>query len=282
MSASFFQWLALGVYLISAAGFFVGLIRQSKTAGRWANRALACGLILHTASLVLAGWRLGQLPVLDLAGALNFFGWALAAGYLLVLWRFKLTVLGAFAAPLTVLLVLLGALLSGGDSALKAGPVYQSVWLTFHLAAIFGGYAFFGLAFVAAVMYLLQERQIKSKRTGPLYRRLPSLNVLDSLNYTCLTVGFPLMTLGLILGVAYAQITLGSYWRWDPKEVWSLILWLFYAALLHQRITVGWRGRRAAILAIVGFSVLCFTFVGVSLILPGYHSFENLQKWRMP
>ncbi|MEW5725461.1 MAG: cytochrome c biogenesis protein CcsA, partial [Thermodesulfobacteriota bacterium] len=210
--------------------------------------------------------------------------WAVAGVYLLLLWKFRLPVLGAFASPLALLLVVLGYFLAPGGG--EVGPVYDSpglnLLLTAHLGSVFAGYGFFGLAFVAGIMYLLQERQIKSKRPGAIFHRLPSLHVLDHMNHYCLTLGFPLMTLGLITGSALAQLTLGTYWRWDPKEVWSLVLWLVYAALLHQRLTVGWRGRRAALMALAGFAVLCFTFLGVSLLLPGYHSFESLRLLRMP
>jgi ABC-type transport system involved in cytochrome c biogenesis permease subunit len=88
--------------------------------------------------------------------------------------------------------------------------------------------------------------------------------------------GFPFLTIGVITGAVYAQYALGSYWRWDPKEVWSLITWLFYAALLHERLAVGWRGRRAALMAIFAFLVLIFTFIGASLWLSDYHSFKSL------
>ena len=276
MSGVLFQRLALFVYFVGTAGFMVHIIRQNKTAGRLANWVMAAGFVLQTLALVLRTAGLGQLPVLNLADAFGFFGWAMVGAYLILYWRFRLTILGVFAAPLALILVGLGSYSTGGP--LQVGPLFHSLWLTFHLGAVFAGYAFFGLAFVAGVMYLMQERQIKSKHPGPVFRRLPSLNVLDNLNYYCLTLGFPLMTLGLILGMVYAQATLGTYWRWDPKEVWSLVLWLFYAVLLHQRLTVGWRGRRAAIMAIIGFLVLCFTFVGVNMILPGYHSFDSLRQ----
>ena len=93
------------------------------------------------------------------------------------------------------------------------------------------------------------------------------------MNYRCLALGFPLLTLGIISGSVWAEYAWGSYWNWDPKQTWSLITWLVYAALLHGRLTLGWRGRRAAILSILGFSIMLFTFVGVNLILKGAHNF---------
>jgi cytochrome c-type biogenesis protein CcsB len=120
------------------------------------------------------------------------------------------------------------------------------------------------------------ERELKRKKLGAIFKRLPSLDVLDDINYRCLTIGFPLLTLGIITGSIWASFAWGSYWSWDPKEVWSLITWLLYAALLHGRMTVGWRGRKAAILAIVGFCAILFTFLGVNLLLPGLHTYTNL------
>lgn len=270
-------WLGLAIagYALSVAGFLVYSLRRNDTAGKTAVWVFLAGFVCHTAFLTVRSIIIGQLPVLNLGQALGFFGWTLAGGFFLLFWKFRLYILGALTSPLTLGLVLLGGFLPSGSGDI--GTVFRSFWLTLHLITVFFGYAFFGLAFIAGLVYLLQESQIKSKRMGALFRCLPSLNVLDSINYTCLTFGFPLMSLGIITGMIYAQTTMGSYWIWDPKEVWSLVLWLFYAALLHQRLTVGWRGRRAAILSIVGFGVLCFTFVGVSLILPSYHSFESLE-----
>ncbi|MDY6850634.1 MAG: c-type cytochrome biogenesis protein CcsB [Thermodesulfobacteriota bacterium] len=279
MTGLLFQRLALVVYFFSTAGYLVFLFRQNKKAAIAANMLIALGFVLQTIYLAVSAVNLGQLPVMNMAEALGFFGWALIGVYLILYRKFKLMVLGAFVSPLALLLVLLSALFSPEHQAVT--PILQSLWMTFHLGTVFAGYGFFGLAFVAGVMYLLQENQIKARRTGHIYHRLPSLNVLDNLNYYCLALGFPMMTIGIITGAVYAQTALGAYWRWDPKEVWSLVLWLVYAALLHQRLTVGWRGRRAAIMAIVGFLLLGFTFVGVSLFLPGYHSFESLQRLRV-
>ncbi|HKL49058.1 MAG TPA: c-type cytochrome biogenesis protein CcsB, partial [Desulfuromonadales bacterium] len=157
-----------------------------------------------------------------------------------------------------------------------ANPMLDSWWFPVHVALAFAGNAIFTIAFVAAIMYLLQERMLKSKKFSTLYFRLPSLNTLDSINYKCLTFGFPLLTMGIISGAVWANAAWGGYWRWDPKETWALITWFLYAALLHGRLTVGWRGRRAAIFAIIGFLCLLFTFLGVNLLLSGEHSFSAL------
>jgi cytochrome c-type biogenesis protein CcsB len=121
------------------------------------------------------------------------------------------------------------------------------------------------------VLYLLQEHEIKAKKHRFFFKRLPSLELLDNTGYMCIVIGFTMLTLGLVTGFVYAKEVWGHFWRWDPKEVWSGITWLFYAALLHERLAVGWRGRRSAIMAIIGFAVLLFTFLGVNLLLKGHH-----------
>jgi len=125
-------------------------------------------------------------------------------------------------------------------------------------------------------MYLIQEHHIKRKKLGSFFKRLPSLATMDAFNHYAIVYGFPFLTVGMITGSIYAQVALGSYWQWDPKEVWSLITWLFYAALLHERLAAGWKGRRAAVMSIFCFAVLIFTFLGASLWLGGYHSFSSL------
>jgi cytochrome c-type biogenesis protein CcsB len=143
--------------------------------------------------------------------------------------------------------------------------------LILHVTVIFVGEAGFALACGLGILYLLQENAIKTKKQRFFFRRLPSLDKLDSGGYTCMVIGFTMLTLGLITGFVYAKSIWGRFWSWDPKEVWSGITWLFYAVLLHQRLTVGWRGRRSAIMAIIGFAVLVFTFLGVNLLMEGHH-----------
>lgn len=268
------------LYFFAAAGFVVFAWRQNPVAGRWAYRTLTVGLGVQTAGLIARTAAFGQVPVFTFSQALYFFGWAVALAYVVLTWRHPVHIMGAVAGPAAFLLAAVAAM--AGVPVEPLSPGVKNIWLTVHLATLFAGYGFFFLAFAAGLMYLLLERQIKSKRLGGTYHRLPSLSALDQLNHFCLVLGFPLLTLGIVTGMFFAQISLGTYWRWDPKEVWALLLWLFYAALLHQRLTVGWRGRRAAMMAIIGFLVVCFTFVGVSLLLPGYHSFESLRRIGLP
>lgn len=268
--------LVAALYILGAAAFIVFIFRQNNSASTIGSWLIRAGFAFQTLTLIIKTIEMGQIPILNATEALGFYAWALIGAYLLLTIRFHIPVMGAFASPLASLMIFLSWILPSKPPTIA--PIFQSIWFTVHLASIFIGYGFLAMAFVAGIMYLLQEHQIKGKSTSGLYHRLPSLNALDTLNYHCLTIGFPMMTVGMITGAIYAQLALGAYWRWDPKEVWALITWFVYAAVLHQRITVGWRGKRAAVLSMIGFTVLFFTFLGVNFILPSYHSFQNIEK----
>ena len=270
--------VTLLLYLVATILFLVEVSsRHIKTAGiaRW---ILWGGFVSHCAALLFRFIEVGHTPVASLYESLSFFAWALVGAFILFDLRYRLAVLGAFVCPLAVVLMLVGsAVIIGGVEPQQANPVLQSKWFPVHVTFAFLGYAVFGIAFAAGIMYLLQERMLKSKRFSALYYKLPSLDTLDSINYKCLTFGFPLMTLGIISGAVWANSAWGGYWRWDPKETWALITWFWYAALLHGRLSIGWRGRRAAIFAIIGFVALVFSFLGVNLLLDGAHTFKSLR-----
>jgi cytochrome c-type biogenesis protein CcsB len=273
MTAVWF-YLALFLELTATGGFIVYIVRQDKWVFRCSYWILLAGFVLHSVFLGCSYYAMGTAPVLDLKSALSFFSWSIILAYLILEIRFKLMVLGSFVAPFSAFLMIISSAMPWMEGPVR--PIYKSLWLTLHVGTVFMGNALFAIAFLAAIMYLIQERSIKKKKLGSFYERLPSLATLDNINYYALIYGFPFLTLGMITGSLYAQFALGSYWQWDPKEVWSLITWLFYAALLHERIAVGWRGRKAAIMSIVCFCVLIFTFFGASLLMGGYHSFSSL------
>lgn len=266
-------WVAAGFYLLGAAGYIVFIIRQQEAAAKWAHRAMVIGFAAHTGQLIMVWSGLGHVPGVTLSQSLSLFGWAMAAAYLIIRFKTNVKVLGSFVAPLALFTMLLSAAGSGQPAHSVVG--FKSIWLAFHVTTAFLGDGILLVAFLAGVMYLLQEREIKGKRFGWLYSRLPSLTTLDGLNHTCLVYGFPLLTVGMLSGALYSQLATGTYWRWDGKEVWSLVTWIVYAVLLHQRLTVGWRGRKAAIMAIAGCGLILFTFLGSSYLLSDYHTFSQ-------
>jgi len=258
------------LYAVGTVGYLIYIIRTDTAIHRIAYGFLLAGFLSHCLGLVLLVSQSRQIPVATLPQTFSLFAWAIVGSYLAFQLKFNIRILGTFVSPLAVIFMLLSS--ASPSRVIPSSQLFRSFWLTLHVGTMFIGNAIFALAFCAGIMYLLQERQIKSKSFGLLYRRLPSLEVLDSLNYYCLTIGFPLITVGLISGFIYAGAVWRSFWRWDPKEILSVVTWLIYAVLLHERLAVGWRGRRAAIMAIIGFTAILVTFVGASIILKGHHS----------
>ena len=263
----------LFIYGLATAAYLVYFLSQNKKV-RTISRAILLGAGgLHTIYLVARYIAVGHTPLTSNHEAVSFFAWSVTWAFLSFRWRYQVKNFGAFVAPLIAVLMLIAAFSS--QKPIPLSPALQSFWLPVHASIAILANGFMALAFCGGVMYLLQEREIKKKKFGIFYDRLPSLEALDNLNQHCLAVGFPLLTLGIITGSVWAKQAWGSYWQWDPKETWSLITWLIYAAILHQRLTVGWRRRRAAIMAIVGFSAVLFTLWGVTYLLGGAHSYAG-------
>jgi cytochrome c-type biogenesis protein CcsB len=275
MTHILFFKITLLFYFAATVLYLIDVISRHSKVGSFPRWTLLAGFILHCLTLLVRYLAMGITPVTTLHESLSFFAWTVVGAYLLFDLRYRLAVLGAFVCPLALILMIFGS--TAPIQVQEANPMLQSWWFPVHVMLAFSGNAIFTVAFGAGVLYLLQERMLKSKNFSALYYRLPSLETLDNINYRCLTFGFPLMTMGIISGAVWANSAWGGYWRWDPKETWALITWFLYAALLHGRLTVGWRGRRAAIFAIIGFVSLLFTFLGVNLLLSGEHSFSALQ-----
>ncbi len=225
--------------------------------------------ILHTSSIGLrwaeSYWMgIGHAPLSNLYESMIFFAWTILLALLVVWKKYGHDVIVFVGMPM-VFLVMASTFLI--DSQIRPLiPALQSNWLVAHVFTCFLGYAGFAVSFVAAVLLLIA-------RTGPSAARfLPDKRLLDEIVYRSILVGFPLLSLGIITGAAWADHAWGAYWSWDPKETWSLITWLVYAGFLHARLTRGWSGGRTAILSVVGFAAVMFTYFGVNY-LPGLHSY---------
>ena len=262
-------FVSILLYLLSSAGYFAYLFTQKDYLQRAGYFLLLIGFLFHTLTIVYAFIKAGHIPVSNMHETLSFAGWAMAGVFLGIQLKYNLKILGIFAAPILALMMLVASRLPNEPA--QTTQIFKSFWLISHVTVIFIGQAGFALACGLGVLYLLQENEIKTKKHRFFFKRLPSLEMLDNIGYVCIVVGFAMLTLGLITGFVYAKAVWGRFWSWDPKEVWAGITWLFYAVLLHERLTVGWRGRRSAIMAIIGFGVLIFTFLGVNLLMEGHH-----------
>jgi ABC-type transport system involved in cytochrome c biogenesis permease subunit len=221
--------------------------------GRQGRPPLLTGLIIHSVGLVIRTIEADHPPFTNLYESLVFFSWSIL---FICLFIEPKRIFSRFVVGLAFLFLL---------SALSLGPKYkeitplvpalQSYWLFFHVAVCFLAYGSFALSFVVSLFYLLKEEAS-----------------LEKIVYRSIVIGFVLLALGIITGAVWAHYAWGAYWSWDPKETWALITWLIYASYLHLR-AIGWRDKRSAWLAIIGFSACLFTYLGVNFLLPGLHSY---------
>lgn len=253
--------LTVALYGFAAAAYLACLLSASPLLTRWAARILAVGFTAHLLSTIHLASRVKYLPLTNMQESLSFFALAIVGGFIFFERRYKVTTLGSFIIPVALMMLVASSSLHA--EARHLPPILQSNWFWFHALLAFASYACFTIAAGIAVMYLIQRSFLKTKHFGALFQKLPSLETMDEISYRCLTVGFPLLTVAIISGSIWSEKAMGSYWVWDRKQTWSMIIWFIYAALLHGRITIGWRGKRAAILSIVGFIVVLFTFFGM-------------------
>ena len=253
--------LTLILDLIAAIGFVVHLLVGREAPRRLATWALSIGFGMETVGLAVRAGARGNAIFNSFHDQLSLLAWLIVGVYLLVQLRYHLAVLGALVSPFAFLLTLSSYIVFSGAQTLPAE--LQTAWLPAHVAPAFLGYAVFAVASCVSLVYLLQERQLKAKRRG-LFRRLPSLETLDDLNYRCVAWGFALFTIGIVTGSLLAKAMWGTFWSWEPVQILSVLTWLLYAVLLQTR-SVGWRGRRAATLTIVGFALLIVSFLSLNL-----------------
>jgi cytochrome c-type biogenesis protein CcsB len=264
-----FFGISLALYLVAAVGFVAHLLVGREAPRRAAMLSLATAFGAHTIGLMLRASALGNAMLNSFHDQLSLLAWLIVGVYLAVQVRYHLAVLGALVSPLAFLLTLSSYIVFSGVQALP--DELQNAWLPAHVAPAFLGYAMFAVASCVSLVYLLLERQVKAKRRG-VFRRLPSLETLDDLNYRCVAWGFALFTVGIVTGSLLAKAMWGTFWSWEPVQILSVLAWLLYAVLLQTR-SVGWRGRRAATLTIVGFALLIVSFLSLNLGLPHGRSF---------
>ena len=232
--------------------YFSFLFKQKLSLSRIGTNLTLIGLISHTLALVFRTIESGHAPFTNMYESLSFLSWATVLALVIVV-----ALMAIASSPLMP------------KEATPLVPALQSYWLWLHVSVTLLGEGFFAIAFITSLLYLIAEAKT---RQGEETTFSPSK--LDSLSYRLIAIGFPLFTLGgLIFGMIWAYRAWGSYWSWDPKEVWSLITWFVFALYLHTRLVMGWQGRRSAFIAILGFLAALFTYFGVNYLISGLHSY---------
>jgi cytochrome c-type biogenesis protein CcsB len=265
-------WVAITLYAAGAVLFVTGLIFGRSSWTRAALWVSLCGLAPHAVAIGVRWARVGHGPYLgfyEVVSALAFTSVALLG--LLAFRDRRLEALGAVIMPLSFLMMGAAVLVPRSDQSMS--PTLASWWLVIHIAFAMLAYAAFLASFALASVYLLRERRGRSggSRLDDVLGRFPSQEDVDDLQFRFAAVGFVLQGIMIVAGAIWANEAWGRYWGWDAIETWSLVSWLVYAAYLHARLALGWRGRRSAWFAVLALPVVVFALVGVPLVYKSIH-----------
>ena len=248
---------------------------RTDRVGRLASAFMVLGFLLLLPGVIFRGVSANRVPwgnmyEFSITGALAF-----SAAYLFVLKKYKLRWLG-LPVSLAVLLTLGTAVTLLYRPSAPLMPALKSPWLVIHVsAAIISGGVFLLANCIAATYLILDRYEQKGLRPG-WAEKLPSLETLDNLSYRLVALVFPLWTFSVIAGAIWAEAAWGRYWGWDPKETWAFITWVAYAAYLHARVTIGWRGRKAAWLCLLAGSTFLFNYIYINVWGTGRHTYSGL------
>ena len=272
------SWVTF-IYFAAFVFYLFRMILGREFWGKLASGIALAGLAAQSFALMLR-WKtsydlgMGHAPLSNFYESLIFFAWTIVLLYLLMEWRLKNRSIGTFVLPVAFLIMAYASIAPGIVNRIE--PLIhalQSNWLTSHVLTCFMGYASFTVAFALGMIFFVKKLSGGDTAKASLFiRLLPSEYQIDELMYSSTALGFIFLTLGIVTGSVWAHYAWGAYWSWDPKETWSLITWLMYAVMLHTRLVRGWRGKRMAVMAIIGFGCVLFTYLGVNL-LPSLHSY---------
>jgi len=274
-SGVLFFTVALVAYLMALLLFLFSMLLHRPHIELVGIGALAVGFCVHGAGLVLRGLRAGMITITNTYEALIFYSWVIVLAFQAIAvtirkYREARALMGLLSSTLAFSMIALAASPLFSQEPQPIAPILRSHWLALHVSCAILGEGFFAVAFVSSILLLWFDRK---RRTGQESR--VSLDLLDNLSYKAIAMGFPIFTLGgLFFGAIWAQHAWGRYWSWDPKETFTLVTWLVYVVYLHLRVGFGWRGRRLAWVAVIGFLLALFTFAGVNYLIRGLHSYK--------
>lgn len=256
------------LYLVSMVLYFIFFAMKNEKAARLAGWIITVAFVLHTAALIVRGVGAGRLPLTNQYEFATSFAWGICLCFLVFVHRYHFLALGTFVTPVIFLLIGYAAMQSREVRELM--PALRSNWLGIHVSTAIISYGAFGVSFAVSFMFLLKQ----GRENHDFWKKhIPDYDRLDIISYRAVSLGFLFLTFVIVSGSIWAERAWGSYWSWDPKETWSLITWIIYALYLHLRLNKGWRGKRAAWFAVIGFVCVLFTYIGVNTFIPGIHSY---------
>jgi len=261
-------WIIILVgYAICVAQSIFALTTKRPVMRRTALGALAIALGAHTAWLLLRGIRTGRCPLVGSQEMSAFLSFGLVLSTLIAYRWFHANALKAFIFPIVFVLAAIAAVSPDVPGrTTEFASTLQSVLLPAHVALLLLAYASFFVAFGAGVMYIIQERELKHKRFGTVFYKLPSLDTCDAISSRAMAIGFVLMTLGIVGGLWYSYSRYHVFWQAGPLEIFSAVTWLLYLIIIQSRINAGWGGRAAALASILSFIIVICSLIGVRFL----------------
>jgi ABC-type uncharacterized transport system permease subunit len=250
--------IACHEYAIAAILYLAFLVRQWPFFAIGGRILVGTGLLIHAAALGSELADQGGMPV-GLVQGLSAVSFLLLAIFFVLDLRYRIPVMGAFIVPAAVAVLIPALLISSRGEPIPTA--FRRPLLPVHITIALIGIAAFAVATGVALMYLLMERQMKGKRFGVLFSRLPSLKFLDQLNKQLVLWGFVALSVTLVTGAFFSSSSSGLFWQWEPKEIATVVAWIIFAVLLNARFFAGWQGRRVAVLTMAGFCVLLVSFL---------------------
>jgi ABC-type uncharacterized transport system permease subunit len=251
---------ALVLYALAFLNTFVPVSNRRRTV-RFTPWLAGLGALAHTGALWALGLSLGRCPLGTLPEVLSVLAWTTVLVYLAIVRLFHLEVLHAIILPLVLVVLFISDLLPG-----QVVPITSPLrpWLRpLHVFVIVLGLAALFITFAASLVYVLVDRSLKAKRLPRFFLALPSLERCERVGRTSLFWAFPLLTLGIVTGAIVSAGLTGHYWTWQPRETLAVLAWMILGAVVVARLGWGWRGRKAAILTIVGFAALFLRMLGI-------------------
>jgi ABC-type uncharacterized transport system permease subunit len=257
-------WLRVAavLYSVGLLHAILTLVKRKQQLMRPALLTLGLGAVFHFVSIVEDGLTTQHCPITNLYQTLSMCSFLIVILYFVVAWRYKVEGLSLFVFPLVFVMSLVATMGHPVDS--WPNSALRTAWLTVHIVLVLLGYAALALTAIAALLYLFQEHELKSKRPGRFHNRLPALGTLDDMISRFMGLGFALMTLGVIAASTWAFIELKSAWITQPSIAISFFTWGMYLALVFLRVTAGWRGRKAAVMTVVVLGFCAVTWVAHS------------------